>query len=257
MPPAPPTSDIIHKFIRDKYSKRFPELESLVPNALDYIRTVKELGNSLDKCKNNENLQQILTNATIMVVSVTASTTQGQQLSEEELERLEEACDMALELNASKHRIYEYVESRMSFIAPNLSIIIGASTAAKIMGVAGGLTNLSKMPACNIMLLGAQRKTLSGFSSTSVLPHTGYIYHSDIVQSLPPDLRRKAARLVAAKCTLAARVDSFHESTEGKGLEIVNPQAAEKKVAEANQKYFSSMAEFLKVKGEKNGIMST
>ncbi|EPQ16240.1 U4/U6 small nuclear ribonucleoprotein Prp31 [Myotis brandtii] len=186
MPPAPPTSDIIHKFIRDKYSKRFPELESLVPNALDYIRTVKELGNSLDKCKNNENLQQILTNATIMVVSVTASTTQGQQLSEEELERLEEACDMALELNASKHRIYEYVESRMSFIAPNLSIIIGASTAAKIMGVAGGLTNLSKMPACNIMLLGAQRKTLSGFSSTSVLPHTGYIYHSDIVQSLPP-----------------------------------------------------------------------
>ena len=42
------------------------------------------------------------------------------------------------------------------------------------------------MPACNIMLLGAQRRTLSGFSSTSVLPHTGYIYHSDIVQSLPP-----------------------------------------------------------------------
>ncbi|XP_077049356.1 U4/U6 small nuclear ribonucleoprotein Prp31 [Agelaius phoeniceus] len=69
--------NIIHKFIRDKYSKRFPELESLVPNALDYIRTVKELGNSLDKCKNNENVQQILTNATIMVVSVTASTTQG------------------------------------------------------------------------------------------------------------------------------------------------------------------------------------
>lgn len=45
---------------------------------------------------------------------------------------------MALELNASKHRIYEYVESRMSFIAPNLSIIIGASTAAKIMGEALG-----------------------------------------------------------------------------------------------------------------------
>ncbi|KAG9334297.1 hypothetical protein JZ751_008279 [Albula glossodonta] len=69
--------NIIHKFVRDKYSKRFPELESLVPNSLDYIRTVKELGNNLDKCKNNETLQQILTNATIMVVSVTASTTQG------------------------------------------------------------------------------------------------------------------------------------------------------------------------------------
>ena len=29
------------------------------------------------------------------------------------------------------------------------------------------------------------------------------------------DLRTKAARLVAGKCTLAARVDSFHESPVG------------------------------------------
>lgn len=31
------------------------------------------------------------------------------------------------------------------------------------------------------------------------------------------------------------------------GLEIVNPQAAEKKVQEANNKYFSSTAGFLKL----------
>lgn len=59
-------------------------------------------------------------------------------LSEEELKQLVEACDMALELNQSKHGIYEYVESRMSFIAPNLSIIVGASTAAKLMGEKAG-----------------------------------------------------------------------------------------------------------------------
>jgi U4/U6 small nuclear ribonucleoprotein PRP31 len=35
------------------------------------------------------------------------------------------------------------------------------------MGVAGGLTKLSKMPACNVMVLGAQKKTLSGFSQVS------------------------------------------------------------------------------------------
>lgn len=69
--------NIIHKFTRDNYSKRFPELESLVPGPLDYVLTVKELGNSLEKAKNNETLQQFLTPATIMVVSVTASTTQG------------------------------------------------------------------------------------------------------------------------------------------------------------------------------------
>ena len=29
------------------------------------------------------------------------------------------------------------------------------------------------------------------------------------------DIRRKVARVVAAKCILAARVDSFHENSEG------------------------------------------
>lgn len=94
-------------------------------------------------------------------------------------------------------------------------VIVGASTAAKIMGIAGGLTNLSKMPACNILLLGQQKKTLSGFSSVQVLPHTGYIYAAETVQSVPPDLRRKVARIVAGKATLAARIDSFHQSRDG------------------------------------------
>lgn len=113
------------------------------------------------------------------------------------------------------------------------------------LGVAGGLTKLSKMPACNVLVLGSQKATLSGFSQVATLPHTGFIYYSDIVQETPPvsckykkiyilhvpplqylfyyccsflfqDLRRKAARLVAAKSMLAARVDACHESTDGR-----------------------------------------
>ncbi|KAB0795597.1 hypothetical protein PPYR_12436 [Photinus pyralis] len=206
----------VHKFVREKYQKRFPELDSLVVSPLEYVRTVKELGNDLDQAKNNEILQQYLTQATIMVVSVTASTTQGTLLTEFEKFQIDEACDIAIELNNCKLEIYEYVESRMAFIAPNISAIIGASTAAKIMGIAGGLTRLSKIPACNVLILGEQKKSLSGFSQTNMLPHTGFVYYSEIVQNSPPDLRRKAARLVAAKSILAARVDSCHESTDGR-----------------------------------------
>ncbi|XP_014749330.1 PREDICTED: U4/U6 small nuclear ribonucleoprotein Prp31, partial [Sturnus vulgaris] len=200
-----------------RHPKNTPKISQKYPKN---IPIVQELGNSLDKCKNNENVQQILTNATIMVVSVTASTTQGSALGGLWGGFWGFSRDF-LEIFGGFLGFGGFFESRMSLIAPNLSLILGASTAAKIMGVAGGLTPLSKLPACNILLLGAQRRTLSGFSSTSVLPHTGFIYHSDIVQSLPPDLRRKAARLVAAKCTLAARVDSFHESHDGKvGYEL-------------------------------------
>lgn len=206
---------VVHKFTKDKYQKRFPELDSLIMGEMDYIRSVKELGNDLDQAKNNETLQQILTQATIMIVSVTASTTQGEHLTEKELNQITEACDMAIELNNFKVEIYDYVESRMTFIAPNLSAIVGASTAAKLVGLAGGLTKLSKMPSCNLLILGAQKKTLSGFSKVAMLPHTGFVYYSDIVQDTAPDLRRKAARLVANKSTLAARVDASHEAIQG------------------------------------------
>ena len=44
---------------------------------------------------------------------------------------------------------------------------------------------------------------------------SGFIYHSEIVQTVPPDLRRKVARVVGDKCTLASRVDAQHESKVG------------------------------------------
>ena len=43
-------------------------------------------------------------------------------------------CLQTIDLTKHKERIRKYVESRMTFIAPNLSIIVGASTAAKLMG---------------------------------------------------------------------------------------------------------------------------
>ena len=73
----------------------------------------------------------------------------------------------------SKGKLFTYVEQRMSFIAPNLASLVGAGCAAMLMGKAGGLSNLAKMPSCNIGVLGSQKKTLAGFSSTAVLPHTG------------------------------------------------------------------------------------
>lgn len=234
----------IHKFVKEKYAKRFPELESLVVSPLEYLNAVRELGNDVDKVKNSEALAQILTQATIMVVSVTASTTQGTLLTAEELGAIEEACKMAQDLNTTKIRILDYVESRMSFIAPNLSCIVGASTAAKLMGVAGGLTSLSKMPSSNVLLIGKQKKTMIGLAQTSMMPHTGYIYYCDIVQETPPDLRAKAARVVAAKATLAARVDSMHGSPNGaQGLRFREEVRAQESIY-LHSSFFFSLVHF-------------
>ncbi|CAB4492981.1 unnamed protein product [Rhizophagus irregularis] len=204
---------VVHKFIRDHYAKKFPELESLVLNPLDYTRAVKAIGNEMDLTK--VDLRSILPSATVMVVTVTGSTTNGQKLTDEESMIVSDACDMALELDAAKRKILEYVESRMTLIAPNLSAIVGSTTAAKMLGQAGGLLALCKMPSCNVMLLGVQKKTSTGFSSASTPRHTGYLFQSELIQRTPQDLRIKAQKIVAAKCTLAARMDRVHESPDG------------------------------------------
>ena len=91
--------------------------------SIDYMLTVEKLGNHLEVTKTD--LSEILAPATIMIVSVAASTTQGKPLSESELDNVLEACATAEKLTDSYRRILEFVESYMTLIAPNLSSIVG------------------------------------------------------------------------------------------------------------------------------------
>ncbi|KAF9275059.1 U4/U6 small nuclear ribonucleoprotein Prp31 [Linnemannia elongata] len=204
---------VVHKFIRDHYEPKFPELETLVANPMDYARTVKRIANQEDITK--VDLHDILPSATVMVVVVTGTTTEGRDLTESEWKACEEACDLAFELEKAKATIIEYVESRLTFIAPNLSAIIGTTTAAKLMGQAGGLTALSKMPACNIQVLGKDKALNSALSSASQVKNVGYIYYSPFVLALPSDIRKKAQKMIAAKIALAARIDRVHSYPDG------------------------------------------
>ncbi|CAI9092884.1 OLC1v1028241C1 [Oldenlandia corymbosa var. corymbosa] len=204
---------IIHNFIRDKYRLKFPELESLVHHPIDYARVVKKIGNEMDLTL--VDLEGLLPSAIIMVVSVTASTTSGKPLPDDVLQKTIDACDRALALDEAKKKVLDFVESRMGYIAPNLSAVVGTAVAAKLMGTAGGLSALAKMPACNVQLLGAKRKTLAGFSASSSF-RVGYLEQTEIFQSTPPDLRMRACRLLAGKSTLAARVDCTKGDPMGK-----------------------------------------
>ena len=114
---------------------------------------------------NNIDLSAIIPPATVMVVTVTGSTTSGQKLPESDLKSVIDACDMAINLEQAKRELLSYVEARMNFIAPNLTAITGSGIAAKLMGTAGGLTNLSKMPACNILVCATPFVPSNEFSS--------------------------------------------------------------------------------------------
>ncbi|KAK2787935.1 U4/U6-U5 snRNP complex subunit prp31 [Emmonsiellopsis sp. PD_33] len=216
---------LVHKFIRDHYSTRFPELETLVTNPLDYAKTVAILQNGpLDDIKSlststdnlvGATLRSVLDGPSLMIVVVEGTTTRGRELSASELQTVLDACKMMLSLDRAKNILTEYVQSRMNIFAPNLTALIGSLTAAQLLNYAGGLTGLAKTPSCNIPPLGSKKQTQTGFATNVGVRHQGFLYNSPIIQEIPNDLKRQAMRIVSAKVVLAARVDRVHSSRDG------------------------------------------
>lgn len=204
---------VVHKFIRDHYAAKFPELEQLVPDPAQYVRAVRVLANSEDPTK--ADLAGVLPPAVVMSVLITATTTSGQTLTDAEWAAVEKACDLADKLEEARKKIFMYVSSRMNVLAPNLSAIVGTTTAAKLLGVAGGLGPLAKMPSCNVHLLGAQKKIALGFSTYTQRRHTGFVFQSDLIQQTPAEYQLKVQRTVGAKSVLAARMDLERTRRDG------------------------------------------
>jgi U4/U6 small nuclear ribonucleoprotein PRP31 len=95
-------------------------------------------------------LSDILPASVVMVVTVMGSSSSAAPLSLEDLGYVIEGCNEAQYLADCKASILRFVESRMSFLAPNISAILGTTVAAQLMGASGGLNALSNTPSCNI-----------------------------------------------------------------------------------------------------------
>jgi U4/U6 small nuclear ribonucleoprotein PRP31 len=100
-----------------------------------------------------------------MSVTVSFSASTGKLLSEKDLNSVIKLADEILDLDTSKQTMLNYLERRMNLIAPNVSAIVGTRVASKLIASAGGIQELSKIPACNVQVIGAQKKALNGLST--------------------------------------------------------------------------------------------
>ena len=55
-----------------------------------------------------------------------------------------------------------YLESRMTNVAPNVCQIIGPKVTSKLVSAAGGIDELARIPACNLLVIGQERRALNG-----------------------------------------------------------------------------------------------
>ena len=68
----------------------------------------------------------------------------------------------------------------MNVLAPNLSAIVGTTTAAKLLGVAGGLGGLAKMPSCNVHVCTSLLVYIASLSDEYV--HSSWVHKEKLQQ---------------------------------------------------------------------------
>jgi nucleolar protein 56 len=102
-----------------------------------------------------------------------------------------------------------HVERTAPTVAPNLSALAGPVLAARLIALGGGLESLAKKPSGTMQVLGAEDALFAHLRGTAPSPKHGIIYGHEYVRGTHPEHRGSAARALAGKLTIAARVDHY------------------------------------------------
>lgn len=207
--------DSLHTFLVLKYYTKFPELESLLPNLIEYANCLRALESITDFSDNHINFVLTndvkLTKEQIMVLTMTMKTGFKKEinLTSSEKENILNAVSLTNQLNEMNITINEYMNVNVHLIAPNLTALIGSKVTSLLIGHAGGILKLSEIPSCNLASIG-KNKYQSHRQQTSIsgVRQEGYIYYSELIQSQDIGSHKQMLRMVCAKVALAARVDA-------------------------------------------------
>jgi nucleolar protein 56 len=101
------------------------------------------------------------------------------------------------------------IERTAPEVAPNLAAMAGPVLAARLISLGGGLGSLAKKPSGTLQVLGAEEALFAHLRGRAPSPKHGVIYTHDAVRNTHPDDRGSAARALAGKLTIAARVDHY------------------------------------------------
>ena len=113
-----------------------------------------------------------------------------------------------LGLRESRTALETDVSASVQVLAPNLSALAGPILAARLISRAGGLHRLAGMPSSRLQVMGAEKSLFKHLAGHAPSPKHGIIYRHPAVIGSARKLRGKAARALAGKLSIAARLDA-------------------------------------------------
>jgi len=123
--------------------------------------------------------------------------------------RLVSLAERVADLAEERDELRGFVERRAAEVAPNLSALAGPVLAARLIALAGDLESLAKQPSGTVQVLGAEDALFAHLRGRGPSPKHGVIFTHEYVRGTDPDERGSAARALAGKLSIAARVDHY------------------------------------------------
>ncbi len=108
-------------------------------------------------------------------------------------------------LDRLENAIRELAEQHL----PSLSIMLGPILSARLCVEAHGRMRLARLPAGTVQVLGAEKAFFNHLKTGAPPPKHGHIFMHPWISRSPRWVRGKIARTIAAKASIAAKVDAF------------------------------------------------
>ena len=206
--------------LKEWFAWHFPEMTKIVNDNHIYSKivclcagdreflTMDENKEALDGVTHDETKSQQIIDA--------ARISMGMEMSESDALQVTKWGQRVEALIAFRESLVEYLQARMTAVAPNLQALIGEQLGAKLITHAGGLTNLSKYPASTIQILGAEKALFRALKTKGATPKYGLIFNSTFIGRAGTKNKGKISRYLANKLAIASRVDCFSENPTDK-----------------------------------------
>eukprot|EP00753_Platysulcus_tardus_P008157 PLAT157.3.p1 GENE.PLAT157.3~~PLAT157.3.p1 ORF type:complete len:532 (+),score=348.89 PLAT157.3:23-1618(+) len=197
---------------REWYGWHFPEMGKIVVDNLQYCRVILKMGFRAG-CKSCD-FSDVLSADVEEQLKEAAERSMGSEITDSDLANVSGLCTQVIDLSEYRAQLFEYLQQRMTAIAPNLTVLVGELVGARLIAHVGSLMNLAKQPASTVQIIGAEKALFRALKNDQQTPKYGLIYHASIIGQTPTQYKGKISRVLAAKTALAVRVDALGDQDE-------------------------------------------
>ncbi len=196
--------NILAQRLREFYSFHFPEMDREVSSHERFAKLVEKYGRRENV--DDPSLKRL------------AEESVGGEFRNTDVEICRKLAKELLNLYTLRESVSEYVEKTVRELAPNFTELATPLIAAKLIAKAGSLEKIAKMASSTLQLVGAEKALFRYLRGKGKSPRFGVLAIHPLIQRAPEKLKGKVARVLAAKLSMAAKIDFYSKENKAEKL---------------------------------------